>query len=105
VPSHALKTIQNIDRRDVEVANRQEFAVRTVSDTKRAMSAQRLERLADATKVWAVAARIVPVRAKQAIVAARHETAVAREHRAITEVSVLVVAERLAPILALVEDP
>jgi hypothetical protein len=40
VPSHPLKgrTIQNIDCRDVVVANRQEFAVRTVSDAPRAFS-------------------------------------------------------------------
>src|SRR5215469_5380479 len=86
VPSDALKgrTIQNIDRRDVVVANREEFAVRTVSDTPRKFSARRLERLADAVEVGAVAVGIVLIRANRAIVAGRRETAVARESRAIS---------------------
>ena len=43
VPAHALKgrSIENIDRRDVVVADRQAFAVRTVSDAKREISARR----------------------------------------------------------------
>src|SRR5262249_16132118 len=74
-------------------------------DASRAFYARRLERLAEAAEVWAVAVGIVLVRANEAIEAGRRETAVARERHAIAVVSILVIAERLAPILVAVEDP
>jgi hypothetical protein len=51
--AHALEggSIQNINCRDVFVADRQPFADATESNPERASSARRLDRLADAAKV------------------------------------------------------
>ena len=85
VPAHAFEggSIENVDRRDIIVADRQPFAVRTESDAVRAMSARRPDRLADAAKVWAVVLRVVLVEANQSVIGRRRETAVGRERCAV----------------------
>ena len=96
---------QDINRRDVVVADRQPFAVWTECDAAREMSGRRWNRLTDAAKVWALVRWVVFVETDQSVKGRRRETAVARERRAITMISVWGVAECHLPIPSPVQDP
>ena len=107
ITSHPLKgrSIENIDHRGVVIADRQLLTVRAKCDALWVIFARGLDRLADAAKVRAVAVGVVRVKTNLSVIGSCRETTVTREICAVAVVSIVVVAERLAPILVPVEDP
>ena len=78
VPAQVFEggSVQDVDSRDIIVANRHPLAVRAKGYAARAISARRFERLAHAAKVGAVAGSIVRVASNQPVKGRRHEPTV-----------------------------